>query len=81
MAVTRTIEINDLTPAELAVLFAAMDASQQAMFFSQVWHIARSWPGAGWCQQSCEIANCADAYAGTRDFVTTLAAHFVEEAA
>jgi len=54
--VTRTFEINDLRPEELAALFAGMTAEKQAEFFEAVWDIARGWPGAGWCQQSCEIA-------------------------
>lgn len=56
MAVSRTIEINDLTPAELAVLFTEMDGEQQAEFFAEIAPIAKTWPGAGWCQQSYDIA-------------------------
>ena len=75
MAVTRTIEVNDLTPGELATLFADMNGDQQAQFFATVWDIAKAWPGAGWCQQSYDIVRFADANPGARDAIATLAAH------
>jgi hypothetical protein len=71
--VTRTVEVNDLTPEELATLFAEMDGQQQVDFFSEVWKIAKKWPGAGWCQQSYEIARLADNNA--IQTIRTLASH------
>lgn len=53
---TRTFEIEDITSDELAELFANLDDHAQARFFAAVERIARDWPGAGWCQQSCSIA-------------------------
>jgi hypothetical protein len=73
MTVTRTIELNDLEPVELAEMFAAMSGQDQARFFGAVWRIAKSWPGAGWCQQSCELVTHLDK--DGRDALTTLAAH------
>lgn len=59
-ALTRTFEIDDITPEELAGVFAGMDGEQQARFFSTVGKIAATWPGAGWCQQSCAISEHLD---------------------
>lgn len=81
MKVTRTIQINDLTPGELADLFTEFDGHGQAQFFARIWEVAKEWPGAGWCQQSYDIARHADENPGCRDAVTTLAAHFQGEAA
>lgn len=58
--ITRTLTIADITPAELAKVFAAMFADEQAAFFSEVGRIAATWPGAGWCQQSCAISENLD---------------------
>ena len=55
MTVTRTIEINDLTPKEMAEIFASYLAEEQAEFFNSLWELGKDWPGAGWCQQSCSI--------------------------
>ena len=60
MSITRTIELDDLTPDELAEVFAHMDGEQQARFFTCVGEIAATWPGAGWCQQSCAISEHLD---------------------
>lgn len=81
MAVSRTIEISDITPEELAVLFTDMVAFGQAKFFAEVWRIAKDWPGAGWCQQSYDIAKNAEYCPGAREAVHTLAAHFEEDEA
>jgi hypothetical protein len=78
MSVTRTIEINDLSPGEMAALFTEMRGEQQAQFFSAVWDYAKAWPGAGWCQQSCDIVSHADSAA--RSAISTLAAHLEPEA-
>jgi len=77
MKIERTIQINDLTPRELAELFCDMFGDQQATFFSEVWKIARDWPGAGWCKQSAEITRMADANAAQA--IRTLASHLSAE--
>ena len=61
MSVTRTITLDDLTPAELADRFASMFADEQAEFFAEVAKIAATWPGAGMCQQANSIAKHLDA--------------------
>lgn len=58
--VVRVVVLDDLTPAELALLFCDMDGEAQAEFFSSVGKIAAEWPGAGWCQQSCAISENLD---------------------
>lgn len=72
MSVARTIQINDLTPDELALLFTDMSSSDQARFFATVWRIA-NWPGPGWCQQSSAIVD--NAGSDTREAIRTLASH------
>ena len=52
----RTFAIADVTPREVAELFAHMSGADQAEVLDHVWQIAREWPGAGWCQQSYDIA-------------------------
>lgn len=54
--ITRTITLDHVTPRELAVLFTNLFDDEQAEFFEEVGEIAREWPGADWCQQSCCIA-------------------------
>jgi hypothetical protein len=56
MTITRTIEIKNITPEELAAVFCEMWAEEQAAFFGHVADIAKTWPGAGMCQQSHAIA-------------------------
>ena len=73
--VTRTVDLSDLTPKELAYVFTEMVAAEQAEFFSQIWAIANTWPGAGWCMQSCAIVEMADGDA--RSAINTLAEHLV----
>ena len=77
MSVNRTISFDDLTPEELAELFAAMDGQEQSDFFAAVWSLAKKWPGAGWCQQSHEIARLADNNA--IQTIRTLASHLPAE--
>ena len=60
MTLPRTFEIGDITPEELATIFCEMDGEQQARFFSTVGKIAATWPGAGWCVQSCAISEYLD---------------------
>lgn len=61
MSITRTITLDDLSPAEIAYAFAEMNDEQQAQFFSEVGRIAATWPGAGMCQQAYAIADHLDA--------------------
>lgn len=80
MTITRTIEVGDITPEELASLFTDMVGYGQAKFFAEIWRIARDWPGAGWCQQSYDIVKNAELCPGAREAISTLAAHLEEEA-
>lgn len=73
MSVTRTFEIKDITPEELATVFCQMWAEEQAAFFTAVWSEAKRWPGAGWCQQSCSIVQATNSDA--REAIRTLASH------
>lgn len=73
MAVTRTIELADLTPAEVARLFCDFFGDQQVEFFANIQRIAAEWPGAGWCQQSYGIARIINPAA--REVITKLAEH------
>ncbi len=76
---TRTVEVDfEPTPEDLAMVFAHMDSTQQAIFFARVWTIAKDWPGAGWCQQSYEIAKHLDGHG--RNMLETLNAHAFPEA-
>lgn len=70
---TRTIALDDITPQECASIFAHYSDLEQAAFFAEVGSIARSWPGAGWCQQSCSIAARLDDLG--RETIATLAGH------
>jgi len=72
--VTRTVEINDLTPQELAHLFTELGSDDQAAFFSAVWNIAKAWPGAGWCMQALGI--CEEADSDARSAIKALAEHY-----
>lgn len=74
-AVTRTVTLSDLTPAELASILAAYDAKQQAAFFSALTVEARDWPGTGWDGQAWHIVSILDAD-GTKA-VGSLAEHFI----
>lgn len=75
MGVTRTHEIR-LEPAELAELFCGMTNDNQAEFFRRISLIVRDWPGAGWCQQSCAIADKMTP--GGREVISTLASHCLD---
>lgn len=70
---TRTIEIDGITPKELATVFAGYFAEDQAAFFDELYQIARGWPGAGWCQQSCAIVPHMTTDA--RSAIVTIASH------
>jgi len=77
MSIARTIQINDLTSDEVAMLFTNMDSHGQARFFASVWKIAKDWPGAGWCQQSSGIVRQSNSDA--REAIRTLASHLPAE--
>lgn len=76
MTVQRTINLTDLEPSELAELFCEMDGEQQAEFFAGIHRIAATWPGAGWCQQSYDIA--ANASPKCREVIIKLAEHVLD---
>ena len=60
--VTRTVTLGDLTPEELASIFAAYDSKQQAAFFAAIKaEAARDWPGFGWEGQAWHIVSDLDA--------------------
>lgn len=76
---TRTIELDDISPEEAAHIFAGFNNEKQAAFLTTVWRIAKDWPGAGWCQQSCSIVEVAGPEA--REWIRTIGAHLeLEEA-
>jgi hypothetical protein len=54
---TLTFTVSDLSPAEMASVFAGWDDGQQAAFFHALHEEAQSWPGGGWWLQ---IANACD---------------------
>jgi hypothetical protein len=56
VTISRTVNFDDITPEELAALFAEMDGEQQAEFFDRLHALTKQWPGAGWCQQCCAIS-------------------------
>ncbi len=58
--VTRTFQIDDLTPQELATIFLDWDGEQQAAFFNAFKAETDTWRGAGWCQQCLEISRFLD---------------------
>lgn len=60
MAVTRTFEIDNLLPVEMAEIFSEWNSTEQAEFFNALAPITKTWPGAGWCQQSSMIARRLD---------------------
>lgn len=71
--ITRSIVIDDLTPAEIAQLFAGQDSGGQAEFFTELAKITAGWPGAGWCMQCAHIKDLMTPEG--RQIVTTLAEH------
>ena len=50
--VTRTVVVNDLTPEEMAFIFATWFSDKQAAFFAAIHTESADWPGSGWCQQA-----------------------------
>jgi hypothetical protein len=57
IAVTRTVTLSDLTPAEMASIYAAWDNELQAEFFHHIAAEAKDWPGGGWMMQALYIAD------------------------
>jgi len=56
MAVIPTVIDVPVTPEQLATAFSEMCGDEQAIFFDALKPITDKWPGAGWCQQSSDIA-------------------------
>lgn len=50
--VTRTVTVSDLTPAEMASIFAGWYDDQQAAFFDALAAETKDWPGCGWAGQA-----------------------------
>ena len=73
MEITINVEQMELTPEELAFLFCEMGGQDQADFFAAIWSEAKKWPGAGWCQQSYDIARFA--HNNAIQAIRTLASH------
>jgi hypothetical protein len=78
-AVTRTIELDDLTPEELAALFCDLDDDGQAAFLNRVGEIAAGWPGAGWCIQSLCIVQSPDLSDYGKRVIERLADHYATQ--
>ena len=58
--VTRTVTVSDLTPAEMASIFASWVSTDQAAFFAALREESRDWPNSGWCGQAHYIVTDAD---------------------
>lgn len=77
--ITRTVAVEDLSPAEIATVFCGYDADQQAAFLSEIARIIAEWDGIGWCMQSYAISlKVTDK---GRDVVRTLAGHVLGDEA
>ena len=59
--VTRTVTLSDLTPAEMASLFAGWSSTLQGEFFAALRAESEDWPNSGWCGQCYYIVQDADA--------------------
>lgn len=59
-AVTRTITLSDLTPAEVASIFSNWTDQEQAAFFNALAGEVKDWPGTGWCMQCSYITQKLD---------------------
>lgn len=55
--VTRTLTVSDLTPAEMASVFADWSDIDQAEFFHHLRAESRDWPNSGWCGQAYNIVS------------------------
>lgn len=78
MVVTRTLSLDDLTPKEMAAIFAPMDSVGQAQFFNAVATATKYWPGTGWCGQCAYIID--DLSDEGARAVLTLAGHIQDKA-
>lgn len=76
MSVTRTIDLEDLTPAEMAEIFSRYFADEQAEFFNALWELGKDWPGAGWCMQSSNIV--PELNEDGKRWLETFFAHFAD---
>jgi len=76
--ITRTVTLDDIKPAELAVMFANMDSREQIEFFGEVGRIALDWSGAGWCQQSSMIVRDLHLDHHAQSTIAALAEHYAE---
>lgn len=61
--ISRTFEIGDLTPQEMASTFAGWNGDDQAKFFAAVAAEADKWPygRSSFCMQALHIAKALDA--------------------
>lgn len=75
--IKRTFEIGDITPTELAMLFASMFDSEQAKFFDALAAQTKGWGGMGWCGQCHDIAEHLTPRA--RNVIATLWGHVGEQ--
>jgi len=55
--VTRTVTVSDLTPAEMASIFADWSDIQQAEFFDHLHRESLGWPNSGWYGQAYSIVS------------------------
>lgn len=51
-AITRTVTVSDLTPTEVASIFAQWNDTEQARFFEALVEDGKSFEGTGWCGQA-----------------------------
>lgn len=78
-AITRTVTLSDLTPAELASIFSDFDSKQQAAFFNALHEEVKTYAGTGWCGQCSWIVDDLDR--GGFDIIETLAGHATDKRA
>lgn len=58
--VTRTVTISDMTPAEMASIFASWFDDQQAAFFAALVEESKDWPGSQFEGQAYAIVQKLD---------------------
>lgn len=78
--ITRTVTISDLTPEEMASVFAGWHSGRQAAFFNALAAEAKGWPGAGWTGQAGAVAADDNLARTGADIIRDLAL-FVEDRA
>ncbi len=61
-SIIRTIEVSNISPEEMAAIFAAWGGKEQAEFFGAVAREADGWPygRSGFCSQALYIAEALD---------------------